>query len=425
MRKLLTIVVIFVISPTLKGITLDECYRLSRDNYPMIRQYDVVSKLADFSFSNASRGYLPQIAFLGEATYQNDVPRFPDDMNKMFASLGYDFKGLSRDQYKLMLQLSQVIWDGGAIQGERDAVKAEEKVSMLNIDKELNQLKERINQIYFGILIMDANLKINNDVFKTLTDNLQLVESSVKNGLALESDMESIKVEILTLEQQIVSIKHSLLAYRKVLSLMIGREIPDNEIIEVPGLIQVGNENRRIELQLFDAQSAQAMANKKMVNASVMPKLDLYARGWYGRPGLNLFDDMMNNSMTWNYVAGIRLQWNISGFYTRKNNVSKIALSQESIENQKNTFLWETSLNENKVRIEIEKMENVRKNDDEIIALRRSIREASESKYKNGVVTISNLLDDITNERRAVQMSSLHNLELLKNIYDLKIMLNQ
>ena len=153
--------------------------------------------------------------------------------------------------------------------------------------------------------------------------------------------------------------------------------------------------------------------------------MHLFAQGWYGRPGLNMFNDMMYDRLTWNGIAGITMKWDITGFYTRKNDRRRIELSQRSVELQKDAFLWNTDIQRTQIRNEIDRMYQVKASDDEIVRLRESVRRASESKYRNGVITLNDLLRDITNENSAIVSRSLHELELLKNIYDLKVVLNQ
>ena len=176
---------------------------------------------------------------------------------------------------------------------------------------------------------------------------------------------------------------------------------------------------------ILDAQIRQIESQKKMLDVNVMPKFALFAQGWYGRPGLNMFNDMMSDRLSWNGIAGITFSWDITGFYTRRNDRRKIALSQRSVELRRDAFKWNSDLQQTQISNEIDRMYRLKESDDEIVRLRTSVREASESKYRNGVITLNDLLRDMTEENRAVISGSLHELELLKNIYDLKVVLNQ
>ena len=425
-KMLISLAALAAVSLQLPAITLDECYRMVRENYPLVKQYELTEKMSRYSFENAAMGYVPQISLAAQATYQSDVTAFPDSFNDLLAIAGVDMEGLSKDQYKVQLNISQTIWDGGYSKAQREAVKAQQEVSKLTLDKDMEALKTRINQMYFGILVMESNLRTNLYMDTLMTANMKSVESAVRNGAALQSDIDNIKVELLTLRQQRQQLENTVRTYKDMLAIMIGRKIEDSEVFEIPEVMLVDpKQNLRTELMLFDAQIREIETQKKMLNVAVMPKFALFAQGWYGKPGLNIFDDMVYNRMSWNGMAGITLQWDISGFYTRKNDMRKINLSQKSVELQRDVFKWNTDIQQTQIQKEIDRMYDLKASDDEIVRLRESVRKASESKYRNGVITVNDLLRDIINENNAIVERSRHELELLKNIYDLKVVLNQ
>lgn len=425
-KMLISLAALAAVSLQLPAITLDECYRMVRENYPLVKQYELTEKMSRYSFENAAMGYVPQISLAAQATYQSDATAFPDSFNDLLAIAGVDMEGLSKDQYKVQLNISQTIWDGGYSKAQREAVKAQQEVSKLTLDKDMEALKTRINQMYFGILVMESNLRTNLYMDTLMTANMKSVESAVRNGAALQSDIDNIKVELLTLRQQRQQLENTVRTYKDMLAIMIGRKIEDSEVFEIPEVMLVDpKQNLRTELMLFDAQIREIETQKKMLNVAVMPKFALFAQGWYGKPGLNIFDDMVYNRMSWNGMAGITLQWDISGFYTRKNDMRKINLSQKSVELQRDVFKWNTDIQQTQIQKEIDRMYDLKASDDEIVRLRESVRKASESKYRNGVITVNDLLRDIINENNAMVERSRHELELLKNIYDLKVVLNQ
>ena len=370
-----------------------------RENYPLIKQYELTEKTSQYSFENAAMGYVPRIALSAQASYQSDAVAFPDEFNSLLKMAGVEMNALPKDQYKVQLEISQTIWDGGYSKAQREAVKAQQ---------------------------MEANIRTSMYMDTLLTSNMSAVETAVANGAAMQSDIDNIKVELLTLRQQRTQLESTLKTYKDMLAIMIGRKIEDGEVFEKPEIQLVDmSQNRRTELMLFDAQIRQIDSQKKMLDVAVMPKFALFAQGWYGRPGLNMFNDMMSRNLTWNGIAGITMKWDITGFYTRKNDRHKIDLSKRSVEVQRDAFRWNTDIQQTQIKNEIDRMYEVMESDDEIIRLRESVRKASETKYRNGVITLNDLLRDITNENNAIVSGSLHELELLKNIYDLKVVLNQ
>ena len=408
------------------AISLEECYTLARNNYPLVRQYELTEAMSRYSFENAAMGYVPQISIGAQATLQSDVTEFPGAFDRLLAAAGVEMTGLSHDQYKVQLDIRQTIWDGGYSKARREAVKAQAEVSRLTLDKDIDALKTRINQMYFGILVMEENIRTSLYMDTLMTSNMKVVESAVRNGTALASDIDNIRVELLTLRQERSQLESAVRTYKDMLAIMIGRRIEDSEEFETPEAVLVDTSlNQRTELLLFDARIREIQQQKRMLDVAVMPKFALFAQGWYGKPGLNIFDDMVYNRMSWNGIAGITFQWDISAFYTRKNDLRNIGLSQRSIELQRDVFQWNTSLQQTQIQNEIERMYEMKASDDEIVRLRESVRKVSESKYRNGVITVNELLRDIMNESRAKTGRSRHELELLKNIYDLKIMLNQ
>ena len=408
----------------LAAISLEECYTLARNNYPLVRQYELTEAMSRYSFENAAMGYVPQISVGAQATLQSDVTEFPEAFNNLLALAGVDMKGLSHDQYKVQLDISQTIWDGGYSKAQREAVKAQAEVSRLTLDKDIDALKTRINQMYF--LVMEENIRTSLYMDTLMTANLEIVESAVRNGTALASDTDNIRVELLSLRQQRRQLESAVRTYKDMLAIMIGRRIEDGEVFDKPEVVLVDTSlNKRTELLLFDARIREIELQKKMLDVAVMPKFAFFAQGWYGKPGLNIFDDMVYDRMSWNGIAGITFKWNISGFYTRKNDLRSIDLSQRSVELQRDAFKWNSDLQQTQIQNEIDRMYEMKASDDEIVRLRESVRKVSESKYRNGIITVNDLLRDIMNENKAKVERSRHELELLRNIYDLKVVLNQ
>jgi outer membrane protein TolC len=409
-------------------ITLEECQQFASENYPLIRQYGLIEQSTDFSVANASKAYLPQVSFGAQATYQSNVPSFPQQMTEAYKQMGLDMKGLRKDQYKVALEVNQTVWDGGLTKAQKDVSKAEGNVSVQSVETEIYQIRERVNQLYFGILILREQVALNGLLQELLQSNYENVESLVKNGVALESDLNVIKAEQLTTSQQMTQIESLITAYRQMLSAMTGRQIAEEERFIKPdaGIFNEANpENNRPELRLFDAQSQQFEARKKAITASTMPRLGLFAQGFYGYPGLNMFENMMNDKWSWNYLAGIHLQWNFGTFYTKRGNLRKLQLAQRLVDTQRDVFLFNSNIRQLQQKNDIRKMTALMADDEKIINLRTEIRKSSEAKYANGTLTINELLRDIIAENQSSLTKAIHEIEHLKSIYELKNTINR
>lgn len=428
MKRLIIAAAVAGISvPAMAQFTLDSCQTMAARNYPLIRQYELIDRLADFSIQNAARAYLPQITLSGSASYISEVVSFPENMEQMFGAMGIDMAGLRNDQYKFTLDINQNIWDGGVSKAVREQAEAERDVSARTADVEMYSLRDRVCQIYFGILMLEDNLKQNDLVTSMLTKNYEVAKSCLDNGVAMEGEISRIQAELVSNSQNRANLEWARRAYLQVLSVMTGTEIDGSssfERPEMPAPSLTPYDIMRPELALFDAQEKAIEAQRRSVNSSVMPKFSLFAQGLYGYPGLNMFEDMMEYKWSPNYIVGVRFQWNISSFYTKRNNLRKLETSAAQVAVQRDKFLYGNRIESVRKDSDIRKMMEMMEKDDELIALRGKVREASEAKFRNGTITASDLLKDINDEARAILDKSLHELEYMKNIYEQKIITN-
>lgn len=407
------------------AITLDECRRMATENYPMVKQYGLVEMSTDYSISNAKRNYLPRISISAQATYQSEVVEFSPEIQNMFSTFGVNYAGIDKDQYRATIELQQNIWDGGISKAQRKKAEAEGTSSARSIETEIYSVNERIDQLYFGILILKARQEQNIKLRELLKSNCDKIEGMLRNGTATQSDYDAVRAEQLAAEQDYRRITASCKAYCNMLSLFTGKEItPDTEFILPEAIYDPDAENRRPELSLIDARISELDAEEFALKRASNPKIGAFAQGFYGNTGLNMFKDMTEHRWSANYIVGIKLQWDISQYYTRRNTKNKITLARQQLLNNKETFLFNSDIKRKEIEGEIDKMHEIMHKDDEIIKLRRAVREAAESKYRNGVIYISDLLREITLENNAEIAGKLNRIELAKEIYRLKNTLN-
>ena len=406
--------------------TLDGIQQLARVNYPAIRQFELIDRIADFSLADASSAWAPQISLSGQATYQSDVVSFPESMTDVFSMLGVDISGLHKDQYKLALNIEQTLWDGGYTKSRKEAVLAEKEVSSKSLEVELYALTDKVNQLYFGILVLDEQLRLNDLTAGILEDNRKIIRSYIDNGLAGPSDLAKVEAELIANSQQRTRICSSRKAYIQVLSVMTGRELSEEDtfVRPEPVLYSGGPQSNRSELQLYEAMAASIEAGRTALKSTLMPRFSLFAQGLYGYPGLNMFEDMMEYRWRPNFYVGVRFQWNISAFYTKRNTERRLDASVRQVELQRETFLYGNRLEQVRLNADIEQMRKILEDDDRLINIRTSIREASESQLRNGTLLISDLLRDINDEHRARIDKSIHELEYLKKLYEMRYTLN-
>ena len=407
-------------APCFAQLSIEACYEKARANYPLIKQYGLIEKTKEYNLSNAAKGYLPQVTFSAQATYQSDVTEIPIDLDAI-GLMGVEIPSVSQDQYKMELALNQTLWDGGAIRSERKTLRTQAEVDQRDMDVSMYTINERVNQLYFGVLLAEAQLEQNKVLQAELRRSCEQVSSYIKNGIAQQSDLDAIRVDLLKAKQTEAQFEHTKRAYREMLSRLIGEEIGEETRLVKPEAVRpLTKENNRPELELYQARIRNLRAQDSRITAGMMPKLGLFVTGGYGKPGLDMFED---NFKVY-YLAGVRLSWNLGSLYTRKNDRRKIQTGIRSIETQRETFLFNTSLDVAQRNATIDKYIDQLKYDDEIIALRGSVKRASEAKMANGTLSGTDLTRDIHAEQSAIQDKILHEMELLQAIYNLKYVTN-
>ncbi|MFV0419727.1 MAG: TolC family protein [Dysgonomonas sp.] len=421
MRKIAYIIACLIVAPVLvfsqkTVITLDECHTKARRNYPLIKRYQLIEKSREFNLSNAAKGYLPQISLSAKASYQSEVTKIPISVP------GIDVKGLSKDQYSATIDVAQTIWDGGVISAKKDIANASANVEQKQVDVDLYTINDRVNQLYFGILLLDAKINQNDLLQEELERNYNRVFSYIQNGVANQSDLDAVKVEQLKAQQNNTLLQSARKSYIDMLATLTGEAINDNDELQKPqgeGLV-ISRQVNRPELDLFEAQLNNLEIQKKSIKTAYMPKLGLFVTGGYGKPGLN----MLENDFSPYYIGGVRLSWNFGSLYTQKNDKSLIETSQNLLLTQRETFLFNMSMETVQEQNEIDKNRDLLKYDDEIIYLRSNVKKAAETKVENGVLTVTDLLREINAEDMAKQDKIQHEIELLLSIYNLKFTTN-
>lgn len=423
MKKKIISFALIMMGTAIQAQTLEECQLAAEKNYPMIKQYDLISQTTQLTVKNIQKGWLPQIAIAAQATYQSDVTSWPESMKGTFQQLGINMKGLSKDQYKIGIDLQQTIYDGGTISSLRSIARQEEKVQKAQVETNLYQVRKRVNEMYFSLLLLNEQIKLNDDVKALLLSSEKKLASMLKGGTIATSDFENIRAERLSVEQQNESLKSQQQMLQHLLSTFCGIKVSN---VQKPAPFETTiSTNKRPEMLLFDNQLQLSSVKEKALNSQVRPKLGIFAQGFYGYPGLNMFEDMMNRKWSLNGIIGVKLSWNVGALYSLKNDKAKLRLQREMTENAREIFLFNNQLEEIQQNENIKRYHTMKQTDDEIIMLRTNIRKAAESKLSHGIIDINNLLREINNENAAKIQQTIHDIEMLKEMYNLKYTNNE
>ncbi len=390
------------------NLTIDSCYAMAKRNYPLVKQYALIEKSKEYSIDNVNKSYLPQFNIAGQATYQSEVTKVPISIPNMSIS------ELSKDQYKLYGEVSQPITDLFTVKDQKELVKANSEIEVQKIEVELYKLKERINNLYFGILLIDAQIQQTELLKKDIQTGIDKINTAIANGTALKSTADNLKAELLKANQRTIELKSNRKGYADMLSLFINQTINENTTLVKPNPQIISNAINRPELKLYELQKKTFDVQSKLITAKNIPRFSLYFQGGLGRPALN----MLSNDVKGYYIGGLRLNWSLTGFYTYNKEKKILALNQNALDIQKDVFLFNTNLNLQQQNSEVTKVQQLIETDNSIITLRESIKNTTKNQLENGTATTNDYLTAVNAQDQAQQNLLLHQIQLLMAQYN-------
>lgn len=413
--KKISLYFVFLILPWYvagQNITIENCQQKAREYYPLTKQYDLIVKTTDYNIANANKAWLPQVNFTAKTTYQSETTKLPITIPNVV------IPELTKDQYNAALDVSQTIWDGGVVKAQKNTIKAQAEAEKQKLEVDLYALNERVNQLFFSILLLNEQLSQLALVKIDLQANYERVLALKQNGIVGQAEVDAVRVEQLNLAQKENDLHATRKSFIEMLSTFTNLNISEKSEFSKPMIsaLDYASENKRPELLLLASQSKALDSQRDMIKAGNLPKLGLFVQGGYGKPGLN----MLTNEFSPYFIGGLRLSWNLSGYYSQKNNLDKITISQKLVDVQKETFLFNNNLQNRQQMNEIEKLKSSIKNDDEIILLRTNIKKATSAKLENGTATVTDMLREVNAESLARQTRALHEIQLYMAIYQLK-----
>lgn len=389
-------------------VTLDSCYQWAQENYPLSKQYNLLEQTKDLTLENLATKILPRLHLIGQASYQSDVTEIPVMIP------GSDITLISKDQYKVYGEITQPLTEFQTIRQEKELAKTNYSIQKRELAISLRQLKERVNSLFFSILLLEAHTEQIRITRADITSGLQHLNTAVKNGTALPSDIHQLKAELLQLDQQIYSLESRRNQLIRALSLLTGQSIEQKSTFRRPIVPTQTPYLQRPELELFNMQQSVIDQQKSLFHQRIKPQLNLFVQSGYGRPALNFLD----NDFSAYFIVGIRFQWNMTSYYTRQNKDQLWDVQKRSLDLKTETFRLNTRLRQEQYNEEIQRYQNLLRTDQEIIALRMSIKNSSARQLTQGVITSVDYLVFVHKEEQARQSSVLHEIQLLQAYYN-------
>ncbi|MCF0244501.1 MAG: TolC family protein [Bacteroidaceae bacterium] len=413
MRNTISLITLLLLSTSVSAITLQECRQKARENYPLIRNFELLKQTEQYTLSAASKAWLPQVTVGAVATWQNHVAEYPEVLSQMITSRGIEMKGMRKDQYKASVDVQQIVWDGGRISAKKKSTRMQTEEERLSNEVDLYALEERVDELFFSIVLLQKQREALETSRNYIEASLELVRSMLRNGVAMQCDVDALEAEKVTVDQQLLNVSSAEGSFKKVLSLYINvKECPHLELADE--YEEGGNSGFRPELSLFEAKRNSLSAQENEIKRGLMPTISAFGTAFYGYPGLNYMDAMMRHDWSFNMQVGLRLSWNISSLYTRKALLNKVKTGKQKVDVMRDVFLFNNRLQASTQQDEINRLKEIAASDNEIVRLRGRVRAAEESKLREGIINTTQLLDKITAEKNALITANTHKIELIK-----------
>lgn len=387
-------------------ITLEECHNKARENFPLIKQYELIEQSKEYTLSNAQKAFLPQLDVTIIGGIIEGMPSFSPPGTESSSSY---FNIIS------ILQLNQVLWGGGITKARKGIIEASSKIEQADLEVSLYSLQERVNNLFFGILLIEEQIQQLVILKSTLNRNIKRVEIAVENGTAFKSDIDEIRVEVIHTDQRMEELRFNRAAYVNVLAAMIGESIEEEIMFVRPKMNDSykSMDINRPELTLFQNQEYLIEAQNRIDKAMLYPKIGITGFGTFIQPGVDFGTSKLTNIL----VAGLSVNWSLGGVYKNSNNKKLLELQVQKVSVQRETFLFNTNLGLTQTEMELEKYLALIDQDKELVSLKSSIRNAYDVKYENGVSTMSALLDRTNDESVAKQKQIVHEIQYLMKAY--------
>jgi outer membrane protein TolC len=390
-------------------LTLQECYTLAEANYPLTRQHGLIAKTERYTIDNLSKGVYPQLAVSGSATYQSDVTSV--------SIPGYNIPTVSKDQYKVYGEVSQTLTDFGVNDRKKQVSRTDAAIQEENLNTQLYALRDRVNQLFFGILLIDGQLEQNDLSAANIQTGIDKVQAAIANGTDFHSSLAKLQAELLTTDQHAIELRASRRAYTDMLGLFLDRSLDDSTRLVKPEIPELSDSVNRPEIRSYDLQIQSYRDQLTLTRANLFPSLSAFFQGGYGKPNpVNFL------SANWSpyYITGLRLNWNIGGLYTYRKDRLTSHNNEAMVEADRNTFLFNTHMTLRQQSADIRRYEALVASDDQIIRLRQSVTKTSAAQLSNGVLSANDYLLDVNAEAQARQDRVVHQVQLLISEYDHK-----
>jgi outer membrane protein TolC len=413
-RKILLILIVLIVNSVFaqkSSLTLDSCLHLAKLNYPLLQQNGLIQQMEENDQKGLNHNRLPKLSFHANATYQSEVTNFDLPGLGAFANI---FPVFPKDNYAATLELEQTIYDAGLVKEQKKVEKVNAENEHQKNEVELYKLVDRVAQLYSNILLSRANMQTLILYKEDISNKESILAASLKNGLALQSNVDELEAEELKTDQNLIESRENIQALYQSMAILIN--IPLNDSTGLPnqpiGGAPKGNDVNRPELKWFDSQKGLLEEKHILTNKAALPILTISGDGNYGRPGYNILDQ----NMRFFGIAGINLKWNIGALYNLNVEKQKLSINKQMVDVQKEIFDLNLKTTLSTQTAQVNTLKSIIEKDKSIIEKRHNITLTSANQLQNGNITSSEYLIQLNAELQAVLNQKIHEIKLMNAI---------
>lgn len=395
-------------------LSIEDCWHWAESNYPLIKQYDLIERTKAYNLEAASKRYLPQATLGAKASYQSDVTKVEFDTSRLPFPL--ELPSQKKDQYGITLDVTQLVWDGGATAAAKESIRRTSDVARGNNEVSLYALRQRVSELYFALLLTEEQMATHRLYQQQLQRTESQLEAALRGGIVTSAELDAVRADLVSSEQTLSEYQTQLRSYRGALSLLTGQSISDSVHLERPALPATLATKERPELRLLELQAASLTSQQAELKTTLRPTIGLYAQGGYSRPGLN----MLKSEFQPYYVVGARLSWNLGNFYTYSSRNKALEMQRQSLTSQREAFQVNQQVERTQQEAARKQATDALRYDDQLIQLRENIYRSAESKLLRGTLSATDAMRELTSLQVARQTKILHELQSLKASYDIQ-----
>jgi len=393
-----------------KMFTLDECIQQTLTNNLQVKNSEIDQRSVNAQITEAKSGFLPSVDLNGQYQYYITIPSMLVPA-EMFGGQVGQYRAISfssKQTTTASIQVSQILFNQKVFIALK-AAKTAKNMTELQMTKTREDLIYNVSAVYYNIQVVNENLTMLDSNIISMEKMLVINKALEVNNILSKSAYKRLQInfENLKNERQNLSLTGEKAAnlLKFLMGLQISESIHVTQFEEKDSKLNMGvaNVEKRTDIQLMNKQIEIAGLEKKVAIADFYPSLaGVYNYGLTGYNNEFSLTKTINDRWINGSYIGLQLKVPLFSGFSRTQKVKQkefgIQKAKNSYELVKQSALKEVSDATNNYMSRSNSFDNTKRS----LALAKELFESSNTEYKNGIISISDLLliqNDLTTAR--------------------------